>query len=397
MKNRFLAKGNGFLEIALISFFIFSLSAPATAQQPFKIGIIGPLSGPAAVWGQQIVHGAEMAAEEISAKGGFSVGGEKYNIKLIPYDDKYKGPEGLTAANKLVFDDKVKVILGSISSASILAFQVVTEPNKVLVLCNSFSHQVLDIKKPYTFRILMTSLEKAPLEVGWVAKNKPNIKNAITWAPNDVSGWDVTKHYLKAFKENNINVLLNEYYERGTKDFYPILTRIKGKNPDLIYSCGSPPGDVALMVKQAREMGIKCMIMGHAGSVEDPEKFVSIAGKKNAEDYYYGTDFNFTSKEPRPAQFIEKYVKKYNRPCYGYVDPCFYDATLALTYAMEKVGSLDTEKIREKLKGMAEFEGVMGPFKFTGKEDYGIDQQRMTTCFIGHIKDGKQVILSQVR
>jgi len=396
MKDRSSSKAKGFVAIVLTSLLIFGLYALAAAET-FKIGIIGPLSGPASVWGQQIVRGAEMASEEINAKGGFPVGNEKYTIKLIPYDDKYKGPEGLTAANKLVFDDKVKVILGSISSASILAFQVVTEPNKVLVLCNSFSHQVLDTKKPYTFRILMTSLEKAPLEVGWVAKNKPNIKNAVTWAPNDVSGWDVTKHYLKAFKDNNINVLLSEYYERGTRDFYPILTRIKAKNPDLLYSCGSPPGDVGLMVKQAREMGIKCMIMGHAGSVEDPEKFVGIAGKKNAEDYTYGTDFNFESKEPKAVQFIEKYVKKYSRPCYGYVDPCFYDATMAYAYAAHKAGSLDADKVQEMLKRIPEYEGVMGAFKFSGKEDYGTDQQRLTTCFIAQIKDGKQVILSQVR
>jgi branched-chain amino acid transport system substrate-binding protein len=396
MSNRLSSKAKGFAGIALVSLLIFGLSTPAAAQT-LKIGIIGPLSGPGAVWGQQIVRGAEMASEEISAKGGLPIGNEKYSIKLIPYDDKYKGPDGLTAANKLVFDDKVKVILGSISSASILAFQVVTEPNKVLVLCNSFSHQVLDINKPYTFRILMTSLEKAPLEVGWVAKERPKVKNVITWAPNDVSGWDVTKHYLKAFNSNGINVLLSEYYERGTKDFYPILTRIKAKNPDLLYSCGSPPGDVALMVKQARELGMKCMIMGHAGSVEDPEKFVGIAGKKSAEEYTYGTDFNFISQEPRAAQFIEKYVKKYGHPCYGYVDPCFYDAVMALSYAIQKVGALDSDKIRDMLSQISDYQGVMGPFKFSGKGDYGIDRQRMTTCFIAQIKDGKQVILSQVR
>jgi len=338
-----------------------------------------------------------MASEDISAKGGIPVGTEKYSIKLITYDDKYKGPDGLTAANKLVFDDKVKIILGSISSASILAFQVVTEPNKVLVLCNSFSHQVLDNNKPYTFRILMTSLEKAPLEVGWLAKERPNVKNVITWAPNDVSGWDVTKHYIKAFNSNRLNVLMSEYYERGTKDFYPILTRIKAKNPDLVYSCGSPPGDVALMVKQARELGMKCMIMGHAGSVEDPDKFVGIAGKKSAEDYTYGTDFNFASQEPRAAQFIEKYMKKYSHPCYGYVDPCFYDAVMAVSYAIQKVGALDSDKIRDMLTQISDYSGVMGSFKFSGKEDYGIDRQRMTTCFIAQIKDGKQVILAQVR
>ena len=68
MSNRLSFKAKGFAGIALVSLLILGLSIPAAAQT-LKIGIIGPLSGPGAVWGQQIVRGAEMASEEISAKG----------------------------------------------------------------------------------------------------------------------------------------------------------------------------------------------------------------------------------------------------------------------------------------------------------------------------------------
>jgi ABC-type branched-subunit amino acid transport system substrate-binding protein len=137
--------------------------------------------------------------------------------------------------------------------------------------------------------------------------------------------------------------------------------------------------------------------MGHGGSVEDPEKFVGIAGKKNSEGYTYATDFDYMSKEPKAAQFIERYMKKYKQPCYGFVDPAFYDAAMGLFYAIQKAGTLDTEKVKDMLTQISEFEGVTGPFKLTGKERYGIDRQKMMSCYIAQIKDGKQVILSKAR
>ncbi|MCL5124214.1 MAG: ABC transporter substrate-binding protein [Deltaproteobacteria bacterium] len=392
-------------EISLVSasvllIFLF-LTSLAVAQQSFdgefKVGIIGPLSGPAKVWGQDISRGVNLAIEEINANGGLDVGGKKYKAAVIEFDDKYQGTEGTSAANKLVFQDKVKYIFGSISSASILAFQVITEPNNVLCLVNSFSKQVLSPEKPYTFRILMTSNEKAKFEVNAIFDRFPTIKTVATFAPQDVSGTSVTEDYVDAVG-SKAKVVIKEYFQRGAEDFYPMITRIKQTQPDLIISCGSPPASVAKFLKQARQLGIKGPIMGHSGSVENPIAFVEIAEKENTNNYYYGVDFDISTPDPKAQKFQQRYKEKFGEANYGYVAPAFYDAMGALAYAIQKSGSFDTEKVKNFFETkMSEYVGVMGPFNFAGKDSYGIDHQRLTNCYFCTFENGKHTILKQLR
>ena len=362
----------------------------------FKVGIIAPLSGPAKVWGQDVVRGVDLAIEEINARGGIKVQERSYKVVVKAYDDKYKGTEGVNAANKLIFQDKIKYIFGSISSASVLAFQVITEPNKVLCLIDGFSQKSLSPEKPFSFRVLMTSNEKSKLLVNAMFDHHPNIKRVATFAPKDVSGTSVTEHYVNAVG-NKAEIVINEYFKRGTEDFYPMLTRIKRKNPDLIISCGSPPVSVAKCLKQARQLGIKCPIMGHSGSVENPIEFVAIAEKENVNNYYYGVDFDISNPNPKVQKFIKRYKEKFGETNYGYVAPCYYDAMVAVAYAIEKVGSFDTEKVKDYFETkIGEFVGLMGPFKFSGKDTYGIDHQRLTSCYFCTFKNGKHVILKQL-
>jgi len=140
--------------------FVFSVCVSAAPKSTktvkgkndvFKVGIIGPLSGPAKVWGQGIVRGLEIAIDEINEKGGLRVKGKNYKVVVKAYDDKYKGSEGATAANNLIFKDNVKFIFGSIATTSVLAFQVITEPNKVLAFIDGFFKGSLSPKNPSAF------------------------------------------------------------------------------------------------------------------------------------------------------------------------------------------------------------------------------------------------------
>lgn len=108
-------------------------AAPVSAaDKVLEIGVLGPLSGGAAAYGVELVRGAELRADEINKTGGLKVGGDVYKIKLITYDHKASAADAATAANKLVFQDKVKYIIGNAVGATCNAAQTVTEPQKVL-------------------------------------------------------------------------------------------------------------------------------------------------------------------------------------------------------------------------------------------------------------------------
>lgn len=114
-----------------------------SAQEVLKIGVIAPLSGTGAGWGLALRAGAELAADDINAQGGLDVGGKKYKLIVIPYDDQYKGPVAADIANRLVFMDKVRYIIGPMGSAAGLAAQEITEANKVLFVGDSFTPKFL--------------------------------------------------------------------------------------------------------------------------------------------------------------------------------------------------------------------------------------------------------------
>ena len=119
------------------------LGSVAYAQETLKIGALVTLSGAGAAWGQGMKNAAELAADQVNAKGGLEVGGKKYKVEVVAYDDKYQANEGVTVANRLVFEDKVKYMIGPVGSAVVLAIQPITEKNKVIVMTLGFTPKAL--------------------------------------------------------------------------------------------------------------------------------------------------------------------------------------------------------------------------------------------------------------
>jgi len=374
----------------------FTCVPSISEAKTLKVACITALSGTGAVLGRGILHGAELAIEEVNAKGGINIGGEKYKIELIPYDDKYTAAGGVAAAHKAVFSDKVKFIIGPISSASGLAMQDITEKNKVVIIGDTWARDFLSPKKPYTFRVFMTSTQAAPGMARWVKKLYPNAKTVALIAANDASGWSIMGDYGPAYEKVGIKTITKELPERKTKDFYPVLTRIKGKDPDIIQECAIGVGAAALLTKQRKELGIRAPVIG--GAWVDPKTFIKAAGgAEMAEGYLYPVVFDRKSKDPALVGFVKKFRKKYgeNEPMTT-VDPSFYDGTRLFLAALEKAGSTDTDKVKEALESIHEFQGVLGKMRWTGMKTYGIKHQILQSFFIAQIKNGEEVILERV-
>jgi branched-chain amino acid transport system substrate-binding protein len=355
--------------------------AEAASTETLKLGVIAPLSGPGAPWGIALLRGVEIAAEEINAAGGIKAGGKAYKVKIISGDDKYTGKGGVDAAMKLVYQDKVKYIIGSISSASTLAFQAITEPAKILILPNTYSNKVPAADKPYTFRIVMTSHEIAKVQYNWIRKNKPKVKKIAVISPNDASGWAVSEHVKMAAEANGLKVVFYEFYERGTTDFYPLITKMLPKKPDWFDTGASPPGDHSLMLKQSRELAV----------------LVKIAGKEYAEGFMGpNLDFEgpFTTKEEK--EFEKKYLKKY-KPPFNPIALAFYPPLYVLKQGIEQANSIDTTAVMKKMGEPGwKFDWMGQTYWWGGKEYYGIDRQIIGSIAISTMKDGKVRTLNRV-
>ena len=182
-------------------------ASQVSAEEVLKIGGIGTLSGGGTAWGLAIKRGAELAIDEVNKAGGLKVAGQTYKIEFIMYDDQYTGQGGKTAAERLVFQDKVKFIIGPIGSNPVLSTIEITTPEKVLVLGDGYTPAILknEAHAPYNFRFTLTNLEFTPKMVKWVKENLHPKKVGIL-EPNDAIGQAVAPNLIKAYKEVGIDV-----------------------------------------------------------------------------------------------------------------------------------------------------------------------------------------------
>ena len=367
--------------------------APA-AEKTLTIGLLGPLSGGAASYGVELQRGAEMRTDEINKAGGLKVGGDVYKIKLVAYDHKAQAAEAATATNKLVFQDKVKYIIGNAVGATCNAAQTITEPNKVMFSFVCWGTANLAPEKPYSFRSMLSQWELAEPFYRWVKENHPKVKRVAVISPNDTSGKDTNTAVVKALKALAFEVTADEYYERGTKDFYPVLTKLLAQKPDMIDVAAAPAGEAGLILKQAMELGFKGAKGWTAGT--NPFTIVGVAGREAAEGVWSPANINVKSEHVNSAvrKFGEAYEKRYGEVP-GVIAVANFAAFDVFTQAMQRAGSVETDRVLEVLT-KERFETVWGPLVIGGKETYGIDRQFLYPLVISEVREGKIVDITQV-
>jgi branched-chain amino acid transport system substrate-binding protein len=376
---------------------VLALAAPgagSAAEKTLTIGLLGPLSGGAASYGIELQRGAEMKADEINKAGGLKIGGDTYKLKLVAYDQKAQAAEAATATNKLVFQDKVKYIIGNAVGATCNAAQTITEPNKVLFAFVCWGTSNLAADKPYSFRSMLSQWELAEPFYRWVKENHPNVKRVAAISPNDTSGKDTNTAVVKALKTLGFELAADEYYERGTKDFYPLLTKVLAQKPDMIDVAAAPAGEAGLILKQAMELGFKGAKGWTAGT--NPFTIISVAGREAAEGVWSPANINVKSEHVNSAvrKFGDAYEKRYGEVP-GVIAVANYAAFDVFTQAMQRAGSVETDRVLDVLT-KERFETVWGPLVIGGKDTYGIDRQFLYPLVISEVRGGKVVDLAQV-
>lgn len=373
-----------FLAVSIVAS-LLCIEGDVIAAETFKIGIISAQTGPGAAWGLAVLHGVELAVAD--AGGEFKVGKENYKIEIIAYDGKYTGKDAVAGLNRLLFRDNVRFIIGPISSASALAMKEIVVNQKVLQLCNSFTDKLLDPNTKNIFRVLCTPIEYSPYFAkwirGWFDKNFPGKEKTYAFlAPNDETGWVGTKYESEALQAQGFNIIFKEFYERGTKDFVPLLTKMMSRNPTALDCDSSSPGDAGLIVKQARQMGFKGPVTYSGGP--GFEEVIRVAGE-HAEGLIGWSPQNLD--DPKIRELAERHLKKYGQPM-NLLMPNFYMATHLLITALQQAGTVtEVDKVIKTIENI-DYSGIFGRIKWVGKEAYGINHQILYNMYVGRIMEG---------
>jgi branched-chain amino acid transport system substrate-binding protein len=360
----------------------------AQAQETLKIGGVGPLSGGGTAWGLAAQRGMEIAIEEINAAGGVKAEGKTYKLQLVMYDDQYTGAGGKAAAERLVNQDKVKFVIGPVGSPPALGVISVTNPAKVIALTNGYAPQILknDTKDPYNFRIYPTNIEFGPPLIKWLKENAPEVKKVGMLAPNDAVGQSVAGALAEDYRKQGFEVSL-ELFERGIKEFTPLILRMMAQKVDAFEFDGNSPGDAGLMLKQIRQAGFKGKAIQIGGPGSD--EIIEIAGAAAEGFLSYGV---FDWDTPAGKKLRPIYEQKYGKGIINQFMPAFYHTVFLLVDAIKRADSTDTDKVRDALDAMNGFDaGVYGPVKWAGKDSYGVNRQLMFTYYLAEVKNGKLV------
>ncbi len=203
---------------------------PAQAQEPIKIGFAGALTGPAAFVGVEIKRGAEIAVDEINAKGGIK--GRK--LLLISRDDEHNPVKTVAQYRELVEREKVVAIIGATNSASMLAVApIVNDTLKVPVICPATDATAItenDAQRQgrdnYIFRVGMYGTGQANFMVDTMVKRFGHTKvGLLTWT----GGWGVTGRgeLQRRLKENGLSPVADETFDNNDTDMTPQVIKLR--------------------------------------------------------------------------------------------------------------------------------------------------------------------------
>jgi branched-chain amino acid transport system substrate-binding protein len=264
---------------------ITAMSAmPAAAQDcETKIGALGPMSGGAAAWGIAMKAGADFVAAAVNETGGLQIGNRKCKVTVLTYDTKYTA-DGAAAGANFLASQNVKVIIGPVGSPEATGIKPVANRNQQLTFNSSYAKDAIGTQFPLAFHQLAGPVVWAPPLVK-AAKERFKITSVVVVAPNDQGGTDVASVNADTYKANGIKTT-EEYYQRGTTNFAPIVTRIMNVRPDAVDTASSPPGDAATMVKQLLEAGFSGVI-GRLGGPGTPEIIRAAGGVEKIKGFYW--------------------------------------------------------------------------------------------------------------
>jgi branched-chain amino acid transport system substrate-binding protein len=370
-----------------------TVSGQALAADPIKIGVIAEAQ---AIAGASIPQAAQMAADEINAKGG--VDGRQ--IEVITYDNHSSSADSVRAFQRAVNEDKVNVVIASYISEVVLALEPWASRLKTPFVTpgaasNEISKSVHNDyeKNKYTFHGYLTSAALA-LSVCDAAKEllveQKHMKTAVIMSEDAAWTKPLDVGYEDCLPKIGLKVLDHIRFSPDTTDFTPIFNKIEGSKPDVIITGISHVGVQPTV--QWKNQQVPIPMLGISSQATN-ETFGKDTNEASDGVLYQGVSGPDVAVTPKSIPFAEGFKKKFgNYPSYaGYTS---YDEVYYIADAIKRAGSTDADKMVEALE-KTDWEGTIGRTQFYGKDDefthsikYG---KGMITGLMLQWQDGKQV------
>jgi branched-chain amino acid transport system substrate-binding protein len=330
--------------LSIVSVAILVVSC-AQKEAVVKIGLVAPLTGDVKTFGESVKNGFTMAVDEANAQGGLD------GKAIRPYiaDDKNDPTEASNAGSKLINQDGVKLIIGSVSSkCSIPLSEICQSFGAVMITPTSTNPKVTvrddGSRKDFIFRACFIDPFQGAVGAKFALQDLKARTAAILYDVGNDYDKGLAEFFRDDFTAGGGRIVAYESYTKDDADFSAILTKVKKESPDVLY-IPDYYNKVALIAKQARQLGIASTLMG--GDGWDSPDMIKIAGDAIVGGYFTN---HYSPEDPRPE--VHEWVRKYEAQ-YGEKPDALgtlaYDATNLMIQAIREAKSDDPVAVRNAL------------------------------------------------
>ena len=368
---------------ALIGFawtFGIALSGPSSAQQSLRIGVSLSITGKQySVQGGYGREGYLLCQKDVNAQGGVL----RRSIEFVIYDD---GSDEKTAARnyeKLITEDKVDAVLGPYGSAITEAVADVTEKHRKLMIAPmAATTSIWEKGRRYLIMMLapVEGLSEGLLDLA--ARN--GLKTVAVIKLDGLVANAAANGASELAKTKGLQLVFSETYPNGTTNFSGILSKVKATKPDVLMAASIRLEDLVAITRQARELDLNVSMLSGVPYGLLPDYYKQLG--KDAEFVYSGSFWETSLPYPGNQEFVTAYEKEFKRAP-AVQSAGAYAACRLLTETVQRIGSLDSDKLREALLTL-KTKTVLG--------DFAIDERGYQTAHKAitiQWQNGQQVVV----
>ncbi len=316
----------------------------ANANQIVKVGVIMPMSGDVAAFGNNVINGIKIAEKEMNLQ----------NVQLIYEDGKCNAKDSVNAMNKLVQVDKVSAVIGELCSAATLPNAPIANQYQIILLSPTASAPKIKDAGDYVFRTIPSDENQGKFAAKLLEKR--GHKSLAILNTNEDYGLGLGAVLQQSFEADGNKVTAVEKFNSGTTDLRTQLLKIKETNPDAIFIASNSIDSSVAIFKQIKELGITAKLFGS-------EALYGQSYIDGAKDAIEGLEV--TTLTTGSSDFKQKYMAAYGKDAEPF-SPFGYDAYKAIGLAIQQGARTGTE-IKDKLY-QEQFQGATGLIKF---DSYG--------------------------
>jgi branched-chain amino acid transport system substrate-binding protein len=335
------------------------LTSFGRAAEQLKIGMVAPVTGPAAESGLYQIQGAKLALEEINKAGGVL----SRQIELVIEDDQTTNPGIVLAFSKLAGDKDIPAFIGSVRSTQIHAMAPDIQRIGRPVMIGGTDPQLTHMGNPWLFRCRPNDIYSARVIADYGVNTLGKKKWAIVHS-TDAFGSNGMKNLVEVLKRTGVEAVLIQGYTNNSQDFTPVALAVKQAGADVMGTYMTFESDLGIFAKQLRQLGVNIAWVG------SPTTAVTTA-LKLAGPALYGSyavaDFAVDSS-PAAKEFATKYQAIY-KSAPDQFGAWTYDAVHVLALAIDHAKSLEPQKIREAILSVKGYPGAEGTYNFDQNGD----------------------------